>query len=881
MKVFKPLSISVLTRPFEFRDRKMLGFSGLVFVGLGATPSVFSEVMLWPFWASRPESTFPLDESIVRSRAEYLISGIAHSPKPGQRGCAVDVEVGRLHKRLLVHGDRYWDGGVPSIAEPLDSMPLTWERAFGGNEIAENPLGRGAGPTEQGSVRLHWLPNVEDPLRPVTSPRDRVHPAGFGPIDPMWPQRMRYRGTYDDAWLKTQFPAIAADTDWRFFNVAPDDQQQDKPFVGTEEYTFRHLHPTKAELKGRLPGVRVRAFVTQRAEAQEKFKEIKTRLNTLWFFPDAERAILVFQGMHEITEDDGSDIVNLLAALEYLDQPRPAEHYLQVRDKRLDKENGVIEALREEDLMPADLVVPLVDFSPRENRALERGQARAEAERAKARAEVASHGLDPDEHAPTVKGEPAPQIKSLNDLLSLRMGMDQRMALAKQQAETTKAASVQEAKALFEQSGRDFKLIEREMVGLETRGPPKPFADELLKSFHGHIAAGQSNKAGIAELEHMVADDKLHVGWREGEAKQRMVYRMTAHLQTPVDRLLGDAVPAVRRRVTAQQAAGGDLRGWDLTGADLSGLDLTGVNLEGAWMERANLSGANLNGANLRDAVLAHADLISVQCRGAVMVRANLGGARIEKADFEGADLTEAIFAKARLAEVSWRGAKLDDIRLGEAKLLNIDCSGAQATQMLTFYQLDLRGFRFADARLQKALFIECDLSGVNFSGAVFEKCAFVTSKAVGARLRGLRIDSGCFAQKCDFSGADFSGAELSNLSFRGTVLTGAVLQGAQLRGSDFSECQLEHADFSGVDARAARFVRAVLAQASFQGANLMDAVFQHASLQDTDYRGANLFQSDFARVRVAPGVRFDGALLTRMRTYPRWRPTAPPEAAL
>jgi hypothetical protein len=55
-----------------------------------------------------------------------------------------------------------------------------------------------------------------------------------------------------------------------------------------------------------------------------------------------------------------------------------------------------------------------------------------------------------------------------------------------------------------------------------------------------------------------------------------------------------------------------------------------------------------------------------------------------------------------------------------------------------------------------------------------------------------------------------------------------------------------------------------------------MDAVFQHALLDRTDYCQANLFQSDFARVRVAPGVRFDGALTPRMRTYPRWREPAP-----
>jgi hypothetical protein len=197
----------------------------------------------------------------------------------------------------------------------------------------------------------------------------------------------------------------------------------------------------------------MRAFVTQRVDQQEKFKEIKTRLNTLWFFPDAERVILAFQGMHEIAEDDGADVVHLLAAIERLGQPRSAEHYLHVRDKRLDKNNGVIEALREDDLMPADLVVPLVDFSPRENRALERGQRRAEQERARARDEVASHGLDPDAHAPPAKGEPEPQVRSLDDLLRMRADIESKAEKTRQQAERQKAEACVRPRRCFRSRG--------------------------------------------------------------------------------------------------------------------------------------------------------------------------------------------------------------------------------------------------------------------------------------------------------------------------------------------------------------------------------------------------------------------------------------------
>lgn len=869
MKVLKPMAVSSLVRCFEYRGKCWFSFTGMLMVGLGHEIRLYSEQELWPFWLARPEAGGPLDEGILRARAEYLVSGIAFPHNTDGRACAVEAQVGQLSKRLLVFGDRYWEGHQHTRPLPFRALPMTWENAYGGKGFPDNPRGKGVAPTEHDGANYHWLPNIETPTQPIASPTERVPPAGFGPIDTMWPQRARFQGTYDDAWLKNQFPAVASDTNWRYFNVAPEDQQQDQAFTGTESYAFGNMHPTQPHLRGQLPGLRVRAFVTHRMGSDEKFKEIRTQLNTLWFFPDAERAILVFQGMHEIAEDDGADIVHLLSAVEHLDRPRPAEHYLQVRDKRLDKENGALESLREDDLMPSELAVPLIDFSPRENRALERGGKRAEAERAKARSEVASHGLNPDEHAPAVKGEPPPKIRSLDDLMRVRVEMSQRLAHAKQHGEAEKAKSLADAKAVFQRAGQDFSLIEREMAGLETRGPPKPFVDELIHTFRGHLA-GQTDRAVKSELEHMSSDQKLHTHWRGAEAKQLLAYRMTAHYQPPVDRTQGEAAQAVRRRVLAHRSAGGDFRGWDLTGADLSGLDLSCTNLEGALMERANLTGTILRGANLANAVLAHADLLSTQCQQATLTNANLGAARIEKADFEGSDLSGAIFAKARLGQVSWRNARIDDVRLEEARIDGLDCSGASSDQLIAFHRLDLRRFNFSKARLKLAAFIECDVSGVDFSEAAFEKCAFVSLKAAGAQFSSMRVESGCFVQGCDLRGAHFSGAVLQGLSFRGASMQGAVLEGALLRGSDFSECDLVQANFSRSDAREARFVRANLVGARFEGANLMDAVFQHARLGSTDYRGANLFQSDFARVRVAPGVRFDEALCTRMRTLPR-----------
>ena len=42
-------------------------------------------------------------------------------------------------------------------------MPLIWERAFGGEGYAQNPVGKGAAPVSTPHGEFQFLPNVEDP----------------------------------------------------------------------------------------------------------------------------------------------------------------------------------------------------------------------------------------------------------------------------------------------------------------------------------------------------------------------------------------------------------------------------------------------------------------------------------------------------------------------------------------------------------------------------------------------------------------------------------------------------------------------------------------------------------------------------------------------
>src|SRR3989441_5257748 len=79
----------------------------------------------------------PSDVSLTKPATDVLLLGTAYPPR-GRPATQMDVSLtaGPLRKTVRVFGDRVWErrGVVPSMSSPalFETMPLVWERAFGG-----------------------------------------------------------------------------------------------------------------------------------------------------------------------------------------------------------------------------------------------------------------------------------------------------------------------------------------------------------------------------------------------------------------------------------------------------------------------------------------------------------------------------------------------------------------------------------------------------------------------------------------------------------------------------------------------------------------------------------------------------------------------------
>lgn len=193
----------------------------------------------------------------VRLGTDVLLEGQAWAPQ-GKAAQRVDVALvipGRISKTVAVFGERVWTQGIGGLTatspRPFVSMPLVYERAFGGAERGDapvrefdprNPFGRGFY-TRESQAFDQPLPNLEDPRDLIGSPRDRPRPMSFGPIARSWQPRVGYGGTYDQRWIDERAPMWPRDLDPRFFHSAPPDQQVHPHLRGGEPVGLTGVAP--------------------------------------------------------------------------------------------------------------------------------------------------------------------------------------------------------------------------------------------------------------------------------------------------------------------------------------------------------------------------------------------------------------------------------------------------------------------------------------------------------------------------------------------------------------------------------------------------------------------------------------------------------------
>ncbi len=247
-------------------------------------------------------------------KAATDVALIGHAHAPGGRPLAqldVSLRVGPIGKTVRVFGDRHWvtPGRSDQIIgpRPFATMPLTYERAFGGADLtptdprrhereARNPVGTGLAVRDTRRTDPLALPNLEDPKHLIRGPGDRPPPAAFGFVSPDWQWRARYAGTYDDRWEKARMPLLPEDFDRRFFNAAHPELIAPGYLRGGEAVSVINASPRGA-LAFALPSEQPELIVMMKDQTRHA---LAMALDTVTIDTDAHRVELVWRASQPI-----------------------------------------------------------------------------------------------------------------------------------------------------------------------------------------------------------------------------------------------------------------------------------------------------------------------------------------------------------------------------------------------------------------------------------------------------------------------------------------------------------------------------------------------------------------------------------------------------
>lgn len=850
MDIQKPDTLFCATQPLDWRGAPHHAFSVLLGLDMRTGGVLAADAALTAAMQALP-SGCRLDVGIPKQEAEWLLAGVV-TPR-AREGAVVEIRVGRSRRRFLV------------AASPDGSpVPLLWEKtAF---DPEGNPLGG-------------KNPQISDPALPHGAP---ACPLPLG----AWPCRIKNMGTYDARWLKTRWPGLPDDADWRFFNEAQPQQRLPDGLRGDEEILLAGFFDDAPERRFRLPGARLRFEILRRED--NVWKEHAARMDTLWLFPGQNTALLYWHALVPCADEAASDIAAVRFhlspdTLETAPPPAPAADTAAAAEQTADA--------------PAPGMSAAVTTAAGMTAAATAGASDSDREPAAASVETPSSPTQETASSPTTP-TPAPAVSDTPTFSPAALSATMREELTEDLPEIN--AALEEAglpplsPEQIEETRRHIDALTAKLAEVEATPPPPPLEEQLRQAGvpedriaavntalelelpdptqHADSASWQAaSDAFLARFSALLQPDEglrasmsrtLQLLGPDGEKQLKALAGDMADSPQALLQRAGMRPDNAERLLTMLEQAPDDPDELDAYARELemaAGFPPDSISrhlqryrdalreLEGespAAPESSSPKAPEESGTTAAsDAPPATATASEEQ------PPQSAGNA----AEAEAATTDTATDSAAPLSRAAVMALLASGASLAGAVLAGADLSG------LRFDKQHLAGTDFSGANLRGASFVDADLSEASLEGADASDAVFLRARLDKARLRQLRAAdadfTGATLAGADARGADFSGATFQESQAADLHAADAVFANARLRDADFSGADLSGARLTGTDMHALKLDRARLS-----GANLADASLNNGTrAPGADFSGAALGGSVWSGV-AAPQAVFQRA---------------------
>lgn len=856
MDIQKPDTLFCATQPLDWRGAPHHAFSALLGLDMRTGGVLAADAALTAAMQALP-SGCRLDVGIPKQEAEWLLAGVV-TPR-AREGAVVEIRVGRSRRRFLV-----------AVSPDGSPVPLLWEKtAF---DPEGNPLGG-------------KNPQISDPALPHGAP---ACPLPLG----AWPCRMKNMGTYDARWLKTRWPGLPDDADWRFFNEAQPQQRLPDGLRGDEEILLAGFFDDAPERRFRLPGARLRFEILRRGD--NVWKEHAARMDTLWLFPGQNTALLYWHALVPCADEAASDI----AAVRFHLSPDT----LKTVPPQAPSADTAAAAEQTADAPAPGMGAAVVTAAGMTAAAAAATSAATAGTSAPNREPTATSAETPSsptqETASSVTSPtPAPATSDTPIFSPAALSATMREELAEDLPEINAALAEAGLPPLsaeqIEETRRHIDALTAKLAEVETT-PPLPSLEEQLRQAgvpedriaavnaalelelpdptqHADSASWQAaSEAFLARFSALLQPDEglrasmsrtLQLLGPDGEKQLKTLAGDMADSPQALLQRAGMRPDNAERLLTMLEQAPDDPDALDAYVRELemaAGFPPDSISghlqryrdalreLEGespAAPESSSPKAPEESGtATASDAppAAATAEEQPPQSEG--------NAAEAEAATTDTPTDRAAPLSRAAVMALLASGASL-----AGAVLAGADLSG------LRFDKKHLAGADFSRANLRGTSFVDADLSEASLEEADAADAVFLRARLDKARLRQLRAAdadfTGASLTRADAPGADFSGATFQESQAADLHAADAVFANARLRDADFSGADLSGARLTGTDMHALKLDRARLS-----GANLADASLNNGTrAPGADFSGAVLGGSVWSGV-AAPQAVFQRA---------------------
>ncbi len=903
VKVIKEKHHAFLRRTYKVHGKFFAEISILQLFSFKDANKKYTEKELWVLNSHVLDfsSGILFDYGIPKKKAEFLAAGYAFSAEENTTKSYVRISFAGKEKTLAVYGNRTWNemtiGAKMSEPEPFRKLPLTNAQAFGGKRDSYNPDGKGIDmiPEKKGEKDLHTsfpkividapsfpkkeqpksdvsqpkpltypLPNTESPTDLILNREDRPRPATFHPMQTNNPQRVKLFGTFDEKWLKKNWPHFADDMNWEYFNNAWPDQRYDNFFVGNESFSIENMHPTNPHIEASLPGWRLRAFCEQALDAeQSKYGEVPLELDTVWFVPETEQGVLVWHGQIQVEDEKAADLLYIQLADELLvEAPLSLEHYHELllqKKSKLSLDERLKGAKKDKKVDLDAALKNLEKNSSKVARKIKKNLASFKANIAKGDKEIDKILKKSDSKLGKLLHDSKEALKEKDT-----SKLDSAAAMLSPAGMTAAVASAKAAKPISDMAGffksHDLDVL-KDMKAVAKN--PAAAKDKLLKYVISKTKSlnkdGDKLKDAMEKMKKLSKSPNIIAAKlraqaekiQDPEAKAKLIMAADAYSINKAHSTISnekmtryDLEQAVKQ---GQSLKGEDLSELDLNGINLEGIDLSQVNFTSTNLSHANLSHANLSGANLHGSDLSSVKAVATNFFTALTIGTIFNHANCQQANFTAcklqyneanhADFSEANFASCQFIEGEWEKYKFPKSKMEKVVFVEIE-----------FTQCD-----FHAADLESASFSSCKLHGTIFSKIKAKKIRFTQSE-----LHDINW------QKCDLSSASFVKTSLRNNHFTNTSGKKLSLISCQLSEITFNTCDLPKISFGQCKANAISFTDCDLRNSRIGKESLFEKLScENCNLTQACWISAKLPESSYYRCKMQ-GCCFSQSQLTK-----------------